>query len=222
MKNILEIGSGGNPVREATVLLDKYLDDTHGHRHGQRIRINRPFVQGDGEILPFKSKSFDKVIARHVIEHAINVEAFLNEMERISNRGYIECPSIVWEFMQPFRTNHKWLFFEIDRCLIISRNIYYNQLYSPLIKKLIQGSKSISLFRKSYKKIINIHFSWEDKIRYIIDPTNYQELLERYVDNSISLIDYGKSSEIGYFVDKNLWKFLYNVVRFLFTRQLFK
>jgi len=48
---VLEIGSGHNPLVRANVLMDKYLFDNI-ERDGDLV-IDRPFVVGDAEQIPF-------------------------------------------------------------------------------------------------------------------------------------------------------------------------
>ena len=43
--------------------------------------------------LPFKDKEFDFVISSHVLEHVEDISYFLNELARVSKKGYIEVPT---------------------------------------------------------------------------------------------------------------------------------
>ena len=53
--------------------------------------------------MPFKDKSFDFVIASHVLEHSSDPEAFLRELMRVGKAGYIETPDALFERINPFR-----------------------------------------------------------------------------------------------------------------------
>ena len=99
---ILEIGSGNNPQSVSSILLDKYATVSTHHRSGSAeiSDLNaKPFILGDGGKLPFKDKSIDVIICRHVIEHVDNPIAFLSELQRVGKRGYLEWPSIFCELI---------------------------------------------------------------------------------------------------------------------------
>lgn len=51
------------------------------------------FVNGDGENLPFEDKSFDLVVASHVVEHLPNLERGLDEIKRVSDKAIIAVPT---------------------------------------------------------------------------------------------------------------------------------
>ena len=72
----------------------------------ERIEVSlikdRPLVMGLVEKMPFKSKSFDFVIASHVLEHSARPELFLNEIVRVGKAGYIETPDAFFERINPF------------------------------------------------------------------------------------------------------------------------
>ena len=82
---ILDIGCGYSANKYATILADK--------QDLSSFYKNKNFVKIDETKLPFKDKEFDFVIASHVIEHVNDFEFFIQELERISNKGYIELPS---------------------------------------------------------------------------------------------------------------------------------
>jgi len=175
---ILEIGSGGSPHPKSTILCDKYLTDKE--RSGSKLLIDRPFVIADGERLPFKDNEFDYSICTHVIEHSNNPALFLNELMRISKKGYIETPSILWEEMQPFREFHKWLIFSVDNKLIFKRKRTFQRKLKVAMQKLIFNSYEITLLRNAFKPVLNVSFEWETKIEYLINPENFDELLLKW------------------------------------------
>ena len=99
---VLEVGAGIQPSRRSNMLLDRYVSVTKEHRtslspiedfHG------KPFVLADGNDLPFKDKSVDVVICRHVIEHVDDPVGFIQELQRVGRRGYLEWPSIFCELI---------------------------------------------------------------------------------------------------------------------------
>ena len=83
--NTLDIGCGYTANKNVKVIADiKNLSDFYK---------SKKFVLIKDRKLPFKDKEFDFVISSHVIEHVEDFEFFLSELERISNKGYIELPT---------------------------------------------------------------------------------------------------------------------------------
>lgn len=101
---VLEVGSGDSPCPRSDVLLDLTLEDHE--RVGGRTIVDRPFVLGHIERLPFRDKAFDYVIAFHVLEHSAHPAAFLAELQRVAKAGYLETPSFWWERLTPL-TMHR-------------------------------------------------------------------------------------------------------------------
>lgn len=98
---VLEVGSGGNPYPRANVLLDAYEDTRE--RHWVPLVVDRPFILGYVENLPFKSDSFDFLIASHVLEHSRDPEQTLSEFQRVAKAGYIEVPDAFMERFNPYK-----------------------------------------------------------------------------------------------------------------------
>ena len=97
---VLEVGGGDSPSPRSDVLVDFALEPRE--RWGGRIeRDDRPLVLARGEALPFRDKSFDYVIAFHVLEHSEHPEMFLSELQRVASAGYIETPSFWSERVLP-------------------------------------------------------------------------------------------------------------------------
>jgi SAM-dependent methyltransferase len=101
---VLEVGAGGNPYPRANVMLDA-MESTI-ERNEQSLITDRPLILGLCESLPFKDKSFDFIIASHVLEHTDNPEKFLTELMRVGKAGYIETPEGWFEKMCAF-TYHR-------------------------------------------------------------------------------------------------------------------
>jgi SAM-dependent methyltransferase/uncharacterized protein YbaR (Trm112 family) len=97
---VLEVGSGGSPYARANVLIDAYTSTRE--RHWAPFITDRLSVLGAGEALPFRDKSFDFVIASHVLEHSTNPERFLLELQRVAKAGYIETPDAFMERINPY------------------------------------------------------------------------------------------------------------------------
>lgn len=114
---ILDIGSGGNPHPFADVLLEKYLDNEHRY---SSLKIDRPIVLGDANRMPFKDKIFSYSMAYHVLEHITTPDLFLNELQRISDSGYIETPNALYELLHPFNV-HCLEVIHLDEKIVIKK-----------------------------------------------------------------------------------------------------
>jgi len=169
---VLEVGSGDNPHPRSDVLFDKFVEDC-GERESQRpLSIDdRPFIEGDAEHLPFPDKSFDYIIASHVLEHARHPKRFLDELARVGKAGYIETPSPMRErvFNWPF---HRW-YVEKKRGKLI------------IIKKRKTYTQLSELFHLEGRGVTNTKFEWKGNIDYHIyhrEPKGFLEDIERKLE----------------------------------------
>ena len=163
---ILDIGCGYRAHPKATIIAD--IKDFSNHYK------ERKFVKIEGKKLPFKDQEFDFVIASHVIEHLEDFEFFIKELERISNRGYIELPTRLGDnLVFENKTDHIWWFFyeDISNKLIASKR---NQILEPFITVSIA-----KFFEKIFRESLVIELYWEKKINYEIDNTIKHEDVEK-------------------------------------------
>ena len=153
---ILDIGCGYTANENASVIADvQDLSDFYKERN---------FIKINEKKLPFKDKEFDFVIASHVIEHVNDFQYFIKELERISNKGYIELPSRLGDnLVYENKNDHvSWFIFDdIHNQLVGSKR---NQLIDPFITV-----STAKLFEKIFRESLVIELAWEDKIEYIID-----------------------------------------------------
>jgi SAM-dependent methyltransferase len=108
---VLEVGSGGNPYPRANILLDAFEDTIE--RIESKLVKDRPLAIGYIERMPFKSQSFDFIIASHVLEHSPDPVNFFAELMRVGKSGYIETPDGFFERLNPF-TYHRLEVTDID------------------------------------------------------------------------------------------------------------
>ncbi|MDC0248260.1 class I SAM-dependent methyltransferase, partial [Pelagibacteraceae bacterium] len=122
---ILDIGCGYRANKFATVISD--IQDLSDYYK------NRKFIRVTDKKLPFKNNEFDFVIASHVIEHVEDFEFFIKELERISNKGYIELPSRLGDnLVFENKNDHIWWFvFDDHKNKIISSK--KKQLIDPFV-----------------------------------------------------------------------------------------
>ena len=150
---VLDIGCGYGAHKKASVVCD--LQDL------SKLYVDKTFIKLESEILPFKDKEFDFVIASHVLEHVKDVDIFIKELERVSSKGYIEVPTKLEDnLVFENKKDHIWHmeFDDINYELIISKKIQYFEpiLTVSTIKKLSE------IFKQSF--VLELY--WENQIKY--------------------------------------------------------
>jgi len=153
---ILDIGCGYKANVNATVIAD--VQNLSSFYEGKN------FIKIEEKKLPFKDKEFDFVIASHVIEHVEDFEFFVRELERISNKGYIELPSRLGDnLIFENQNDHIWWFIydDVNNQIIASKR---NQLIEPFVT--VSMGK---LFEEIFRESLVLELAWEEKIDYKID-----------------------------------------------------
>ena len=156
---ILDIGCGYTAHENATVICD--VQDLSS------FYKDKNFVKLDGNVLPFKDNEFDFVIASHVIEHVKDVKTFINELSRISSKGYIELPTVLEDnLVFENKKDHIWHmeFDDIQNKLNISEKIQYLE---PVIT--VSTSKK---FSKIFRQSLVLELYWEDNIEFNLIQKN--------------------------------------------------
>ena len=155
---VLDIGCGYTPNKYATEIADQ--QDLSSFYKG------RKFIKINEKVLPFQDKEFDFVIASHVIEHVQDFEFFLKELERISNKGYIELPSrlgdnLVFENVK----DHIWWFVydDLKKELIVSLK---NQMIEPFL-----SVATAKILEKIFRESLVIELEWDKSIEYTINKS---------------------------------------------------
>lgn len=163
---VLEIGAGGNPYFRSNVLVDAY--ESTGERHWVPLTMDRPTVLAFAEKLPFKDKTFDFVIASHVLEHSLDPIRFLGEMQRVSKAGYIEVPDAFMERINPY-PDHRLEITVRENKLVIRKKI------APQV-----DSELVELYEDRVKPVVTSHviprhpfdfhvrYYWTGEINYVI------------------------------------------------------
>ena len=154
--NVLDIGCGYRANENASVVAD-VQDFSDFYK-------NKNFIKIEEKRLPFKNKEFDFVIASHVIEHVDDFEFFIKELERISNKGYIELPSrLADNLVFENKSDHIWWFTydDLNNQIVASKR---NQLVDPFIT--VSMAK---ILEQKFRESLVLELAWEDKIEYKID-----------------------------------------------------
>lgn len=111
---VLEVGPGGTPHPRANVLLERVFDDREAaaqRGHAPPLASSQEVVFYEGGRFPFDDRAFDYVICSHVLEHVENVPAFVAELTRVAPRGYLEFPTVFYEYLYNFRVHRNLLHF---------------------------------------------------------------------------------------------------------------
>lgn len=171
---VLEIGSGHNPHPRSNVIVEKYIDSNY-HRSGSvKIFPYQEFINGDGGNLPFRDKEFDYVICSQVLEHVDDPAAFIKEQCRVANRGYMETPSLIGEWLFP-KTSHKWVILQIDNKLVLFDKSkmpgnYGNNYGELFLNYLPFQSLTFKLLWFTERNLFINRYEWNDEIDFIVNP----------------------------------------------------
>ena len=178
---ILDIGCGYRANKFATVISD--IQDLSDYYK------NRKFIRVTDKKLPFKNNEFDFVIASHVIEHVEDFEFFIKELERISNKGYIELPSRLGDnLVFENKNDHIWWFVFDD---------HKNKIISSKKKQLIDPFVTVSmakLLEKMFRESLVMEIEWYEKINYKIDNSirnenfkkmTFLKIIKKYISKKI-------------------------------------
>ena len=150
---VLDIGCGYSANKFATTICD-VQDLSHYYK-------DKNFVKLDSKRLPFEDNYFDFVIASHVLEHVEDYKFFINELERVSNKGYIELPTKLEDnLVFENKNDHLWqMDFDDDNSrLLISKKL---QFIEPILTVSM-----LKKFRKNFKSSLVLELYWENKIDY--------------------------------------------------------
>ena len=112
---VLEVGPGATPHPRSNVFLEKKFE-TQEQLIAQSGRVGilkteKPIVYYSGDTFPFADNEFDYVICSHVLEHVNNVDVFLKELQRVAKRGYLEFPTIYYDYLYNFDEHTQFLFY---------------------------------------------------------------------------------------------------------------
>jgi hypothetical protein len=163
---VLEVGAGGNPYPRSNVLLDAYEDSQE--RHWEPLRRDRPFVFGFIENLPFKDRSFDFLIASHVLEHSTSPEKSLVEFQRVAKAGYIEVPDALFERLFPYR-DHRLEITVRDRRLMIRKKAAWlvdSEFYDLCHRGKNDAIDGHLVSRNPFA--FHVRYYWRDQIDFMV------------------------------------------------------
>ena len=150
---ILDIGCGYGANEFANTICD--VQDL------SKFYKDKNFIKLENKQLPFKDNEFDFVIASHVLEHVKDFKFFINELERVSKKGYIELPTKLEDnLVFENKNDHLWHmdFDDVNSKLLISNKLQY--IEPILTVSMIQN------LRENFKASLVLELYWENKIDY--------------------------------------------------------
>jgi len=150
---ILDIGCGYGANEFANTICD--VQDL------SKFYKDKNFIKLENKQLPFKDNEFDFVIASHVLEHVKDFKFFINELERVSKKGYIELPTKLEDnLVFENKNDHLWHmdFDDVNSKLLISNKLQY--IEPILTVSMIQN------LRENFKASLVLELYWEEKIDY--------------------------------------------------------
>ena len=206
---VLEVGSGGSPYFRSNVLIDAYAETRE--RYWAPFITDRPSVLGFGEALPFRDKSFDFVIASHVLEHSADPEKFLSELQRVAKAGYIETPDAFMERINPYWDHRSEVTVRNGRLEIRKKSSWrvdpdLVDLYEAQAKGLIAGTVI-----PSNPFTFHTRFYWTDQIPYVV--------LNPLVDASWAQPEIAHTTQLEMSWRAKLGRWVLYIVRFIFSQK---
>jgi len=115
---VLEVGPGGAAFHRSDVLLEKIFYDNDEAKeqrgHAEEIVTDKEIVFYEGSRFPFKDNEFDYVICSHVLEHipSDEIEVFVSELSRVAKKGYLEFPTIYYDYIYNFPKHLTFLLYK--------------------------------------------------------------------------------------------------------------
>lgn len=196
---VLDVGAGGNPFPRSDVLMDRLTGAEH--RCGESMMIDRPTVFGDASKMPFKDKTFDFVIASHILEHMAEPEIFLKELQRVGKAGYIETPNALFERLHPYNIH----------CLEIIENNGVLHIHkkrghvedSFLGTKNLLGDDSIwGKYMHDSPHMFHVRYFWNDAIKYEVENP---EVSAHWIEEINAHSEAGETKD-SYLIDESGWR----------------
>ena len=166
---VLEIGPGGTPHPRADEFLEWEFDDptvAKGQRgHAPPLETEKPIHFYSGETFPFETNAFDYVICSHVLEHVPDVDCFVAELTRIASRGYLEFPTIYYDYLYDFPEHPTYVFYNGNTIHWMPKSESCLAAFNPVTKffyaSLVAGHTSLI---EALKPCFFQGFEWQGAI----------------------------------------------------------
>lgn len=197
---VIDLGGGDKPLWRADVLLDKTtLGDEQRYSSTGITKDFGRFVDGDVSKTPFRNKAFDFSFCSHVLEHVERPDLAIDEIVRISKRGYIEVPSGIHEVISPYQS-HLWFVFFIKKEIVFIRKS--REMHNVLTR---QAGKHLSLDELIRSPFIHIYWAGKIKYRIISDVQKNEVFVSTRDDRSTQL----KYVQMGYLIIAKIFRWIF-------------
>jgi len=196
---VLEVGPGGTPHFRSDVLLEKIFDANEASKqrgHTDSLQTEKEVVYYTEDKFPFKDNEFDYVICSHVLEHITEDKfvPFVNELQRVAKKGYIEYPTIYYEYLYNFKVHTTFLNYKDKVIYYMDKNKSSLNSFFPIqtffYKTLENGYDEIVIENKKY---FFQGFEWFERIN--ISQTDD---IRKMLTDDINLKPKEKSSSRSY------------------------
>jgi len=173
---VLDVGSGDGPSPAADVLCDRFLEDTERHAS---LRLDRPFVIGDVEDLPFLDGAFGFVYCSHLLEHTRDPARAMAELQRVARRGYIEVPSEYLERSAKSTATHFWFVRVNDGELVFTPkpagvlSPFLNDLFDHHL--MYKDDLYTAFHWANFYRLFNIGYRWKGSIPHRIEGVSAKD-----------------------------------------------
>lgn len=162
---VLEVGPGGTPHPRSDVFLDLiHTNEEHAalqRGNADRLVTNKRTVYYEGGRFPFSDLEFDYVICSHVLEHVEDVEYFLSELFRVASKGYIEFPTIYYEYLYNFSVHLNLLKIKNKTLFYLEKSATPLSVFDPVQSLFLQSlSKGYTKFVDDLKQVMFEGFEW--------------------------------------------------------------
>ncbi len=166
---VLEVGPGGGPHPRSDVFLEMaFPDETEEvmQRSGvPKMVTDKPVYYYDGDRFPFSDNEFDYVICSHVLEHVVDCEAFVAELQRVAGKGYLEFPTIYYDYIYNMPTHLNLLMMKNNVIYYLPKNKTSLNEFAPVQAFFYKSlDMRYTTIVKEFKEYFFQGFEWSEKI----------------------------------------------------------
>lgn len=182
---VLEIGPGSLPYPRSDVFLELKIEDEELAKaqrgFAEEVVLDKPVVYYDGKKFPFKDNEFDYVICSHVIEHIPldMLNTFIEELTRVSKRGYMEFPTIFYEFINYQDVHLSFVNYKNNILYFLDKKIFKSNYIHKIYREMFYcPDEYMTEAFKRYKDFFFMGFEWENKINFTI-VNSFEEIINQ-------------------------------------------
>jgi hypothetical protein len=167
---VLDVGGGGNPLRRANLVLDRFpLETTH---RGEPLKLHphQKLIEGNVERMDMlKDKSVDFLFTQQTLEHVDDPARACAEIIRVAKRGFIDVPR-GWIDLHIGHVEHRWFIDFADDCLVFSRKPLINTGgpifgFVPLLAYKLDPSVGL-MMEYYYRNVGCVQLAWQGAFNY--------------------------------------------------------